>query len=107
MVARLAFEYFMREMGGKYAVKSDANKYTLNKVRNILLEKRNCTLSKNTNCDFVLTSIDSGTEGWDTAIKKVLDMWAENKKNKVLWRNNSRLIFETNDQFAEIKSGQI
>ncbi len=107
MVARLAFEYFMREMGEKYAVKPDGNKYALNTVRNILFEKRNCTLSKNSNGNFVLTSIDSGTEGWDAGIKKVLERWQENKKNKVLWWNNSGLVFETRNQFSEIMSCQV
>ena len=106
MVARLTFEYFMKEMGEKYSVKADGNKYTLNTVRNILFEKRNCTLRKNSDGNFVLTAIDTGIDGWDSAIKKVLKSWEENRKNKVLWWNNAGLVFETKDQFRELASSQ-
>ncbi len=99
MVARLAFEYFLREMGGNYFKKTDGNRYTLNTVRNLLFEKRNCTIQKDSNGQYVLTAIDPGVPGWDSAISKLLNRWEKEGKNKVLWWNNAGIIFENKDQF--------
>ncbi len=99
MVARLAFEYFLREMGGNYFKKNDGNRYTLNTVRNLLFEKRNCTIQKNSNGQYVLTAIDPSVAGWDSAISKLLNRWDKEGKNKVLWWNNAGIIFENKDQF--------
>jgi len=41
MVARLAYEYFLKELGDKYYNSVNGNKITLQKMRNILFEKRN------------------------------------------------------------------
>ena len=54
-IARLAYEYFLKELGGKYYHKEDGNKTTLYTMRNLLFEKRNSTLQQNANGDWVLT----------------------------------------------------
>ena len=66
MVARLAYEYFLKELAGKYYNKVDGNKYTLQKMRNILFEKRNCTIEQDHSGNLILTLLDwqhKGTTG--------------------------------------------
>jgi transposase len=58
MVARLAYEYFLKELAGKYYNKVDGNKYTLQKMRNMLFEKRNCTIEQNHSGNLILTLLD-------------------------------------------------
>jgi hypothetical protein len=99
MVARLAFEYFLKEMGGEFFKKPDGSRFTLNTVRNLLFEKRNCTLRLNPDGQYVLTSIDSEDPKWDGAITRVLERWGQKGKNKVLWWGNAGLIYGNKDQF--------
>ena len=102
MVARLAFEYFLKEMGEKFLRKPDGSRYTLNTVRNMIFEKRNCTLSRNSEGQYVLTVLDTGLPEWDLAIQDWLDRWNKNGKNKVLWWKNAGLQFELKNQYSDI-----
>ena len=102
MVARLAFEYFLKEMGEKYLRKPDGSRYTLNTVRNLLLEKRNCTISRNADGQYVLTVLDTGLPEWDLAIQDWLDRWQKNGKNKVLWWENYGLQFQIKNQYVNL-----
>ncbi len=54
MVARLAYETFLKELGGKYYNSVDDNKTTLHKMRGLLFEKRNCTIEQDHDNNFVL-----------------------------------------------------
>ena len=55
MVARLAYEHFLKELGEKYFKKEDGSKYTLSRMRNLILEKQNCTVSQDENNNLMLT----------------------------------------------------
>ena len=99
MVARLAYEYFLRTLGNNYLNKNDGNKFTLNTMRDLLFEKRNCTIHQDTNKDIVLTILDTHP---NKLIKDMMDMFKElkdNGKNKVLWWNNRGVILTTKNQF--------
>ena len=59
MVARLAYEYFLKELGGEHYRHEDGNKTTLYTMRNLLFEKRNCTLEQSSKGNLILTLFDS------------------------------------------------
>jgi transposase len=63
MVARLAYEYFLKELGGKYYNKVDGNKNTLQKMRNLLFEKRNCKIEQDHSGNLILTLLDWQKKG--------------------------------------------
>ncbi|ETR67772.1 MAG: transposase [Candidatus Magnetoglobus multicellularis str. Araruama] len=92
MVARLAYEYFLKELGGQYYNKVDGNKYTLQTMRNLLFEKRNCNIEQDLSGNFILTFLEGETDvnGIANDISRMLMSLKE--KNKVLWWRN-RSIF--------------
>jgi hypothetical protein len=100
MVARLAYEYFLKEMGDKYFNNVNGNKITLQKMRTLLLEKRNCTIEVNKNDDFVLTNLDSsGDTELEKDVSKMLSFLSKKGLNKVLWWNQRGIFFKFNDQY--------
>ena len=103
MVARMAYEYFLKELGSSYLNKQDGNKYTLGSMRNLLFEKRNCTIEQNADGDILLTILDSEMTGVTDAASKMLMRMKEEGKNKVLWWNNRSLVLRASDQYAGLK----
>lgn len=63
LVARLAYEYFLKELGGKFYNGVDGNKNTLQKMRNLLFEKRNCTIEQDHSGNLILTLLDWQNKG--------------------------------------------
>jgi hypothetical protein len=100
MVARMAYEYFLKELGGRYMHKEDGNKYTLNSMRNLLFEKRNCTVGQNSEGDIVITILDTEMTELIHSVSKMLSSLKEKGKNKVLWWNNRSLLLRTASQYA-------
>ena len=100
MVARMAYEYFLKELGGRYLHKEDGNKYTLNSMRNLLFEKRNCTIQQNSEGDIVITILDTEMTELIHSVSKMLSSLKEKGKNKVLWWNNRSLLLRTASQYA-------
>jgi len=99
MVAGIAYEYFLEELGGQYLNKEDGNKYTLNSMRNLLFEKRNCTVQQNAEGDIVSTILDTEMTELIHSIACMLSTFKEKGKNKVLWRNNRSILLSTDGQY--------
>ncbi len=107
MVARLAYEYFLKELAGKYYNKLDGNKYTLQKMRNILFEKRNCTIEQDHSGNLILTLLDWQHKGTtEDHVAKMLLSLSEKGKNKVLWWNNRGIFLHARNQYEILKSVQ-
>lgn len=100
MVARMAYEYFLKELGGRYLHKEDGNKYTLNSMRNLLFEKMNCTIQQNSEGDIVITILDTEMTELIHSVSKMLSSLKEKGKNKVLWWNNRSIILHNASQYA-------
>ena len=100
MVARIAYEYFLKELGGRYLHKEDGNKYTLNSMRNLLFEKRNCTIQQNSEGDIVITILDTEMTELIHSVAGMLASLKEKGKNKVLWWNNRSILLRTASQYA-------
>ena len=100
MVARMAYEYFLKELGGRYLHKEDGNKYTLNSMRNLLFEKRNCRIEQDSEGNLVITILDTEMTELIHAVSKMLNSLKEKGKNKVLWWNNRSLLLRTDSQYA-------
>jgi hypothetical protein len=101
MVARLAYEYFLKELGAKYYKTVDGDRYTLQRMRNLLFEKRNCTIEQDTTGDFILTFLDSHNE--PDLSRRIVEMYDELSKkggNKVLWWNQRGIIPRFHNQYA-------
>ncbi len=99
MVARIAYEYFLKELGGLYLHKEDGNKYTLNSMRNLLFEKRNCTVGQNSEGDIVITILDTEMTELIHSVSKMLSSLKEKGKNKILWWNNRSILLRTASQY--------
>jgi len=98
MAARLVYEYFLKQLGGHHYKKEDGNKTTLSTMRQLLFEKRNCTIRQDSNQNLVLTFLDFG----DPAEKNLVELYAkltEAGTNKVLWWGNRGLIVEFKNQY--------
>ncbi|MDP6736601.1 MAG: transposase [Nitrospinaceae bacterium] len=106
LVARMAYEYFLKELGGGYLHKEDGNKYTLNSMRNLLFEKRNCTIEQNSEGDIVVTILDTEMTELIQAVDNMLDSLKEKGKNKVLWWNNRGVLLRTANQYPAKVSSQ-
>ncbi len=107
MVARLAYEYFLKELGGKYYNKVDGNKNTLQKMRNLLFEKRNCKIEQDHSGNLVLTLMDWQKKGTiDNHVSKMLNSLKGKGKNKVLWWNNRSIFLHSKNQYDFLKSVQ-
>lgn len=99
MVARLTYEYFLKELGGEYYEHLDGNKTTLQKMRNFLFEKRNFTLEQDSNDNLVMTLLDTGGNDLEHRASDLLAERMEHDKNKVLWWGNRGLILRFKDQY--------
>jgi len=99
MIARLTYEYFLKELGGEYFLQQDGNKTTLQKMRNLLFEKRNCTLVQDSNDNFILTFLDSSGNELEKQVAALLDKRKDEGKNKVLWWNNRSVLVRFENQY--------
>ena len=106
MVARMAYEYFLKELGGRYLHKEDGTKYTLNSMRNLLFEKRNCTIQQNSEGDIIITILDTEMTELFQSVSNMLSSLKEKGKNKVLWWNNRSVLLRTASQYPAKVSGQ-
>ena len=107
MVARLTYELFLKELGGEHYRHQDGNKTTLQKMRNLLFEKRNFTLEQDSDENFVLTILDTSGCDLEQRAAALLAERMERGKNKVLWWGNRGLVLRFNNQYKPQKvSGQ-
>ena len=100
MVARMAYEYFLKELADRYLHKEDGNKYTLNSMRNLLFEKRNSTVHQNAEGDMVISILDGDGTELIHSVSKMLNVLKEKGKNKVLWWNNRSVLLRVEDQYG-------
>jgi len=103
MVARLTYEYFLKELGGEHYHHQDGNKTTLQKMRNLLFEKRNFSLRQDSEDNFVLTILDSSGNDLEKRTATMLGERMEQGKNRVLWWGNRGLVLRFNDQYKPRK----
>lgn len=107
MIARLAYEYFLKELGGEHFHHHDGNKTTLRNMRNLLFEKRNFTLEQNADEQLVMTILDTNGNDLEKRAAAILIKRMEEGKNKVLWWGNRGLILKFKNQYKTTKvSGQ-
>ena len=99
MVARLTYEYFLKELGGEYYHHEDGNKTTLQTMRNLLLEKRNFTLEQDSEENLILTLLDSSGNALERRVEKLLEDRMDQGRNKVLWWGNRGLRLRFNNQY--------
>ena len=101
MVARLAYEHFLKKLGGKYYAKPDGNKCTLATMRNLLFEKHNCTIHQNGNNDLVVTMLDRSDPKLVQSVMMMLSGLRQQGKNKVLWWGNKGIDLQCSKQFDD------
>jgi len=101
MVARLAYEHFLKKLGGKYYTKPDGNKCTLATMRNLLFEKHNCTIHQNGNNDLVVTMLDRSDPKLVQSVMMMLSGLRQQGKNKVLWWGNKGIDLQCSKQFDD------
>ena len=99
MVARLTYEYFLKELGGEYFHHQNGNKTTLQKMRNLFFEKRNFTLEQDSSDNFVLTILDGDGNDLEQRVASMLEERMEQGKNKVLWWANRGLVLRFKNQY--------
>ncbi len=100
MVARLAYEYFLKELGGKWYNGVNGNKITLHKMRQLLFEKRICTIEQDHEKNLVLTILDMQKKGTiENQVSRMLLSLKEKETNKVLWWNNRSVLLYTKNQY--------
>ncbi len=88
MIARLTYENFLKELGGRHYHHEDGNKTTLRTMRNLLFEKRNCTLKQDSEGHLVLTLMDSNENELEKEVARLLEKRTAKGSNKVLWWGN-------------------
>ena len=71
-------------------------------MRNLLFEKRNCTIEEDNKGDFVITFLDGQTNELTRHVSAMLGSLKEKQENTVLWWNNRGLPVRTRNQYAEI-----
>jgi len=103
MVARLTYEYFLKELGGEHYRHEDGNKTTLQNMRNLLFEKRNFTLEQDSNDNFILTLLDNNGDGLERRVAAMLEQRMKQGKNKVLWWGNRGLTLHIDNQYKYAK----
>jgi hypothetical protein len=99
MAARLAFEYFLKEMGDGFHRKFDGNKMTLETMRNIFFARNNCEISKNADGNYLLSFLDSSAGDVGGKVAETLANLKKKGKNKVLWWNNRGISITFKNQF--------
>ena len=98
MTARLAYEHFLKTLGGPCYNKEDGSKCTLSSMRNLLFEKQNCTIHQDTQNNLVLTFLDFQDPGLEKDLKEMYAKLSASGKNKVLWWGNRSLVLEFKKQ---------
>jgi len=99
MVARLTYEYFLKELGGEYYHHQDGNKTTLQSMRNLFFEKRNYTLHQDSDNNLVVTILDSNGNKLEKRAAEMLSERLVQGKNKVLWWGNRGVVLKFKDQY--------
>jgi hypothetical protein len=99
MIARLAYEYFLKELGDGHYRKEDGNRTTLQTMRCLLFEKRNFTMEVDSRGDFILTLLDSAGNDLEKRVAQMLDNMMDRGKNKVLWWKNRGIRLRFNNQY--------
>jgi hypothetical protein len=99
MIARLAYEHFLKELGGEHYRREDDSKTTLQGMRNLLFEKRNFTLHQDSDDNLVVTLLDSDGDALEQRIATMLNDRMAQGKNKVLWWGNRGILLRTKDQY--------
>jgi hypothetical protein len=102
MIARLTYEYFLKELGGDYYHHEDGNKTTLRTMRNLLFEKRNFTLEQDSKDNFILKLLDTKGNELEKRVAKMLEERMSKGLNKVLWWGNRGIILRFDDQFKPL-----
>ena len=107
MVARLAYENFLKEVGGEHYRHKDGNKTTLQSMRNLFFEKRNFTLHQGSDDNLVVTILDSSGNEFEQRTADMLNQRKTQGKNKVLWWGNRGVVLRFKNQYKPAKvSGQ-
>jgi hypothetical protein len=107
MVARLAYENFLKEVGGEHYRHQDGNKTTLQSMRNLFFEKRNFTLHQGSDDNLVVTILDSSGNEFEQRTADMLRQRMAQGKNKVLWWGNRGILLRFKNQYKPAKvSGQ-
>lgn len=99
MVARLAYENFLKELGGHHYCKEDGNKTTLQTMRSLLFEKRNVTIELDANGYFIITFLDSQGNNLEKRVAEMFEVMTKKGKNKVLWWKNRGIKVHFNNQY--------
>jgi hypothetical protein len=99
IVARLAYEHFLKTLGGRHYRREDGSKTTLQTMRSLLFEKRNCTIELDSNGYFILTLLDSAGNDIERRVAKMLKTMSDKGTNKVLWWNNRGIKLHFNNQY--------
>jgi hypothetical protein len=74
-------------------------------MRNILFEKRNCTIEQDHSGNLILTLLDWQHKGTtEDQVAKMLLSLSEKGKNKVLWWNNRGIFLRARNQYEMLKS---
>ena len=102
MAARLAYESFLKTLGGEFYSKQDGNKVNLGTMRNLLFERRNCTLHQDGDGNLILTFLDLGNKKLEDAVVKMYAVLSKQGKNKVLWWNNREIIVACKEQYGNL-----
>lgn len=103
MIARLSYEYFLKELGGEHFYREDGNKTTLQTMRCLLFEKRNFTLELDANENFILTLLDTNGNELERRVAKMLEERMAKGLNKVLWWGNRGILLRFEDQYQSLK----
>ena len=101
MVARLAYEYFLKELGGEFLNKPDGNKCILSTMRNLLFERRNCTIEQDSSGNILLTFLDAGETALETRLLTLFSKLTKHERNKVLWWKNRGIVPQFRNQYNQ------
>jgi len=99
MIARLAYEHFLKKLGGEHYRQNNGNKTNLATMRNLLFEKRNFTLAQNSKGNFVMTILDMNGDKLEKSVSSLLKKQMEAGENKVLWWENQGINLEFKNQY--------
>ncbi|MFV9645101.1 MAG: hypothetical protein ACNYWU_04690, partial [Desulfobacterales bacterium] len=85
----------------------NGNKITLQKMRNLLFEKRNCTIEQDHAGNLILTLLDWQKKGTiEDRVSNMLLSLKEKGKNKVLWWNNRSIFLCAKNQYQFLQTVQ-
>ena len=104
MVARMAYEYFLLQLGKEQHTNEEGNKQTLATMRSVIFEKRNCTIEIDASDDIVLTFLDSSGDRIENKIVALYEKIASKKdEGGVLWWGNRKLKVRYSNQYRTEK----